>query len=551
MAFDPYFYSNTKLLIPCDDVLYNYLPRDVSISRRFCALVNGYRTNSQVKFGTHSIYNGGTNYYFYLPDSEAYIFGTADFTIEFWLKTAAGTNKVLVDRQGSSTTNWLLWINGSGKLEWYRNSTSFKQGSLTNFSNNVWRHIAVVRNSGVLHFYVDGVEDGTGTLDTSNYSTAVSYLAFGGQVNSRNNSYDITGYFDDIRITNGLARYTSNFTAPTEAHPKGVIHNYLASIGTLISFYKGENSSGNLTDELGSYNLTPNGAPLYQQTKIIDASEYSTYLEGANFEGAFASLNGNTKLSVVCCVSTTGGEYQSLVKKSGVFELFINEDNTISFTVNDYTITSTTTILDTPMFLVGVYNTVYSKGTMSLWMNGEIIAQGVSSATSITDNNSQNLFVGDGLSGYFSNVGIFSTALLKSKIELANIYAFELIPQNTTLIDQQFDFAFNPGNQTTVTFNNLTDTVTTITDVYYKGSYKIEGYVTLTGNPIGRRVYLFDAKSKLLVKKTFSDPITGFYSFNQLSNLYTYYIVSEDHTNVKNPLIQTAVLTYDTLNAIF
>lgn len=78
-------------------------------------------------------------------------------------------------------------------------------------SANTWAHIAVTRSSGVIRAFVNGVQ-GYSTTDTTNYTA--SYMNVGGYYST---TYVMLGYIDDLRITKGVARYTSNFQPPQVA----------------------------------------------------------------------------------------------------------------------------------------------------------------------------------------------------------------------------------------------------------------------------------------------------------------------------------------------
>ena len=62
---------------------------------------------------------------------------------------------------------------------------------------------------------MNGTQEGTATSATALGATT-SVVQIGRDADS---VYGFVGYMDDIRITKGVARYTSGFSVPTEAFP--------------------------------------------------------------------------------------------------------------------------------------------------------------------------------------------------------------------------------------------------------------------------------------------------------------------------------------------
>ena len=79
-----------------------------------------------------------------------------------------------------------------------------------------WVHMALTRSGTTWNYYVDGTRTYTASLGSSTIATPGSYITLG---NAWGSSSNAEGYYDDFRITQGLARYTgASFTPPTTAH---------------------------------------------------------------------------------------------------------------------------------------------------------------------------------------------------------------------------------------------------------------------------------------------------------------------------------------------
>ena len=117
----------------------------------------------------------------------------------------------------TGSTAWQIFVHASGYLQWYV-SSAIKSGAIP-VNTGSWLHVAICRASSSLMFFVNGVMDGTATTDSTNYSTTQSVLSVAAQVNNRNATYDFGGYIDDLRITKGTARYTTNFIPNSLPNP--------------------------------------------------------------------------------------------------------------------------------------------------------------------------------------------------------------------------------------------------------------------------------------------------------------------------------------------
>ena len=174
------------------------------------------------KFGGSSMYFDGTGDGLYIPNNINYTFGTGNFTIEFWIYFNSITGYITLMSDGyTQVGGWIIQTgNGTGKFTFYAGSipTAIVSDTGSTVSTGTWYHIAIVRNNSVTTIYRDGTSVGS-AADTSNYSYSSGSLIIGGGSGTGFNNYYLNGYLDDLRITKGYARYTSNFTAPTSAFP--------------------------------------------------------------------------------------------------------------------------------------------------------------------------------------------------------------------------------------------------------------------------------------------------------------------------------------------
>jgi len=133
-----------------------------------------------------------------------------DFTIELW---AYGTvnNSVFVSLGNENSGRFTFFTNTSNQLAY----DIYLVGTTT-FTNKVvplgqWNHIALVRSGSTITAYVNGTSAGTAS------QAAVlgnGPLSIGVNANRSANFWN--GYIKDLRITKGVARYTSDFTAPSK-----------------------------------------------------------------------------------------------------------------------------------------------------------------------------------------------------------------------------------------------------------------------------------------------------------------------------------------------
>lgn len=177
-------------------------------------------STAQKKYGTGSmLFNGSTDYCRTIAPAGTHQFGTGDFTIECWayctnLAGGASSTMILVDFRQATTTEVRPTLEIRSSSFAYTTNNIVRITSST-ISINTWYHVAVVRSSGSTKLYVNGTNVGVTYADTNNYldgtPTIGNYLPIP--------SYGFAGYIDDVRITKGIARYTANFTPPTQAFP--------------------------------------------------------------------------------------------------------------------------------------------------------------------------------------------------------------------------------------------------------------------------------------------------------------------------------------------
>jgi hypothetical protein len=244
------------------------------------------------KLGTASCYFDGTDDYVTSVNSGIYDFGYSDFTIDWWeYRTSSSNGNCSIARNSySEYSAWQLGFSNGSNLKGYMSKTgsdwdigAFDMGEIT---LNEWVHFAIVRDGSQFYAFKNG--DITDKW-TSTYSFVVqNYGVSIGLINSSTTPLYFEGYIDELRITNGIARWTSAFSIGddysmnTEEDGSGTdISSYLsvtAVYGTEAVIYTLTNNYGN-TGYITS--LQARGYGVYQyssvETDIESSVSYNKY----------------------------------------------------------------------------------------------------------------------------------------------------------------------------------------------------------------------------------------------------------------------------------
>ena len=206
---DPYR-ANVSLLLHGDGANGSKTIIDSSPTPKTVPVVgNAQISTAQSKFGGASIYFDGINSRATLAGSSDYAM-PGNFTVEMWVYQVASSGLMTWFEFGFTNNNEQGIMMRHNQITVGPATNTIANPGLV---NNVWTHLAVVRNSSTVVVYKDGTSIGSGSVSST--LTANSGIFLGDCLHSPNRYWN--GYIEELCITKA-ARYTGNFT-PTGPIP--------------------------------------------------------------------------------------------------------------------------------------------------------------------------------------------------------------------------------------------------------------------------------------------------------------------------------------------
>jgi hypothetical protein len=173
-------------------------------------------STTQSKFGGSSIeFLSNANTSLTVAPSTAFQFGTGSFTVEAWIyqRTIAQYSTILEVGNHLGASAFVI-ISGSSGLYFYCGGF---YGSSTILTTNQWNHVAISYDGSTVKSFTNGILNFSVAFsgNLTDYSTVSVGYPLGYIPSASTNAYRFNGYIDELRVTKGVARYTSNFTPPT------------------------------------------------------------------------------------------------------------------------------------------------------------------------------------------------------------------------------------------------------------------------------------------------------------------------------------------------
>jgi hypothetical protein len=221
---------------------------------------NAQVSTTQSKFGGSSIAFDGNGDYLVASSSSAFALQAGDWTIECWVyfNALSGYQNIIDFRTTSSSAVCpIISANGSTLLFDVGSTTCISVTSALTTGN--WYHIAVAKSAGSTRMFLNGTQVGSTYADSNSYVNNSSLNI--GRYPVSNISF-LNGYVDELRITKGYARYTSNFSVPTgpyEDEGNPLADPFYSNVSLLLPMNGSDNSTTFTDKSPNALTVTANG----------------------------------------------------------------------------------------------------------------------------------------------------------------------------------------------------------------------------------------------------------------------------------------------------
>ena len=242
-----------------------------------------------------------------VADHASLQFGTGDFTIEFWVKTAqnqspagsylAGypqTTPILYKGPGPgpATSAWGFYYGLEGDAQFRFKASPTQPLPTARIADGNWHHCAMTRQSGTVRSFVDGNITQTWSDATSDSTSngAVTYIGY-------RTAYEggFTGFLSNLRIVKGTAVYTAAFT-PSSSVLTAISGTSLLTLHGNPYPFDGSVNSHNIIAEGTGNNLPFNQGISYRWPTQTDSGPFArTQALSLSSRGASIELNAGIR----------------------------------------------------------------------------------------------------------------------------------------------------------------------------------------------------------------------------------------------------------------
>ena len=409
--------TNTKLLTCCSNRF-----RDKSTSAHTLTPSSTPKIQPFSPFAPSAEYdsavNGGSGYfdgsgdYLRLPSSSDFDF-SGNFTIEVWLylddvstsRTVLGTCANIGGRGGiyfgTSSTNFIFFE--------YITNTTILTAPITRYQ---WNHVAAVRNGVSITMYINGTSVASTTFSNS-FSGDSANGGIGGFY-SNPGVYYFNGYMSDMRVVNGTAVYTSNFTPPTTPLTKVTNTKLLANFTNAAIF-----------DQTGKTTvMTKANAQL--DTSIKKFGSASLELDGTDDRLVLSNKNlapvGTRSFTIECFVYVNANKNYNGIYSAGTgIQMYVNSSGKLqcwlansggTFFVNGF---ESTTVIPTSTWRHIALVRDFSAGTLTWFVEGLEKGQQTSITDSVVGLTTYSHTIGSYESGTYSMNGYIDEFRITNK----------------------------------------------------------------------------------------------------------------------------------------